>query len=90
MSGHHRSQLLPPLCRCLQAAEASPEEGGLGSRYAFRQRFYSTLPPTLDNELRVRCPAVGCAVSYPLDVHLPLRLAVSKASPTTQDNCFCL
>lgn len=54
MSGHHRSQLLPPLCRCLQAAEASPEEGGLGSRYAFRQRFYSTLPPTLDNELRVR------------------------------------
>ncbi len=54
MSGHHRSQLLPPLCRCLQAAEASPEEGGLGSRYAFRQRFYSTLPPTLDNELWVR------------------------------------
>nr|QFB70720.1 chloroplast hypothetical protein 3 [Chlorella ohadii] len=44
-------QFVPP--GFLQAAEASPEEGGLGSRYAFRQRFYSTLPPTLDNELRV-------------------------------------
>lgn len=36
-----------------QAAEAPAEEGGLGSRYSFRQRFYSTLPPTLDNQLRV-------------------------------------
>ena len=55
------SHSLPPPC-CLppllssppvQAAEASAEEGGLGSRYSFRQRFYSTLPPTLDNQLRV-------------------------------------
>jgi hypothetical protein len=37
----------------LQAAEAPAEEGGLGSRYALRLRFYSTLPPTLDNQLRV-------------------------------------
>ncbi|PRW44443.1 hypothetical protein C2E21_6800 [Chlorella sorokiniana] len=44
-------QFVPP--GFLQAAEAPAEEGGLGSRYSFRQRFYSTLPPTLDNELRV-------------------------------------
>lgn len=37
----------------LQAAEAPAEEGGLGSTYSFRQRFYSTLPDTLDNRLRV-------------------------------------
>ncbi|KAL4421566.1 hypothetical protein ABPG75_010857 [Micractinium tetrahymenae] len=37
----------------LQAAEAQAEEGGLGSTYSFRQRFYSTLPDTLDNQLRV-------------------------------------
>ena len=42
-----------------QAAEAPAEEGGLGSTYSFRQRFYSTLPDTLDNQLRVRL-LLGC------------------------------
>ena len=52
-SEEHHSKRLPLYCS-VQAAEAPAEEGGLGSRYSFRQRFYSTLPPTLDNELRVR------------------------------------
>lgn len=52
-SEEHHSKCLPLYCS-VQAAEAPAEEGGLGSRYSFRQRFYSTLPPTLDNELRVR------------------------------------
>ena len=48
----------------LTAAEAAPEDGGLGSRYAFHQRFYSTLPPTLENELRVgRCPPSRCVAA---------------------------
>lgn len=38
---------------CLQAAEVPADEGGLGSRYRFRQRWFSTLPDTLDNNLRV-------------------------------------
>ncbi|KAI3424728.1 hypothetical protein D9Q98_008117 [Chlorella vulgaris] len=38
----------------LDVAEAPAEAGGLGSRYSFTQRFYSTLPPTFDNELRVQ------------------------------------
>ena len=50
----HNVLSVPHHSNChLQAAEASAEDGGLGSRYSFRQRFYSTLPPTLDNELRV-------------------------------------
>jgi hypothetical protein len=40
----------PPL---MQAAEVPAEEGGLGSGYRLRQRWYSTLPDTLDNNLRV-------------------------------------
>lgn len=35
----------------LAAAQAPPEQGGLGSRYAFRLRFYSTLPDTFDNQV---------------------------------------
>ena len=44
---------LPLLLPTVQAAESAPEAGGLGSQYAFRQRFYSTLPDTFDNNLRV-------------------------------------
>ncbi len=37
----------------LAAARAAPEDGGIGSSYSFRQRFYSTLPDTFSNNLRV-------------------------------------
>ncbi|KAI8464780.1 MAG: hypothetical protein J3K34DRAFT_439122 [Monoraphidium minutum] len=37
----------------LEAAGAGAEEGGVGSRYAFKQRFFSTLPDTFANNARV-------------------------------------
>lgn len=37
----------------LQAAQASPDDGGVGSEYAYNLRFYSTLPDTFDNNARV-------------------------------------
>jgi hypothetical protein len=38
----------------LQAARAPAADGGVGSRYAFRQRYFSTLPDTFDNNLRMQ------------------------------------
>jgi hypothetical protein len=35
------------------AAQAAPEDGGPGSEYKFRARFYSTLPDTFENNARV-------------------------------------
>lgn len=60
----------------LAAAEAAPEAGGVGSRYAFRQRFYSTLPPTWDNTLRVR----GCAAARLLCTRCGLRRRAGPAA----------
>jgi len=39
--------------RFMRESEASPEEGGPGSRYSYRLRWYSTLPDTFDNNARV-------------------------------------
>lgn len=36
----------------LRSAEAPPEQGGPGSMYTYLQRFYSTLPDTLENNTR--------------------------------------
>lgn len=59
----------------LQAAEAPAEEGGLGSTYAFRQRFYSTLPDTLDNQLRV-----NLGLGMPRDAIIPDRAFNTRES----------
>ena len=38
----------------LDAADAAAEDGGVGSTYSFRQRFYSTLPDTFENNMIVQ------------------------------------
>lgn len=38
----------------LDAADAAADDGGVGSTYAFRQRFYSTLPDTFENNMIVQ------------------------------------
>ena len=42
----------------LAAARAPREAGGLGSEYAFKLRFFSTLPDTFANQLRVAAGAL--------------------------------
>lgn len=37
----------------LQTAHQLPQDGGVGSTYEYSLRFYSTLPDTLDNNMRV-------------------------------------
>lgn len=42
----------------LQAAQATAEEGGLGSEFQYKLRFYSTLPDTFSNQVWFGC--CGC------------------------------
>jgi len=45
-------RFVPPGAR--EAVRAAPEDGGLGSCVSYKLRFYSTLPDTLANTLRVQ------------------------------------
>jgi hypothetical protein len=50
---------LPTCCRfvsraTVKAAAGPPEKGGVGSSSAYTLRFYSTLPDTMQNNLRVQ------------------------------------